>query len=70
MLEVGGNAENLPANELEAARGGDHLLVGAGGHAGAQIFPDSRHERVEHGAGDRHGNHAISPAAAGRARLG
>lgn len=27
VLEVGGNAENLPANELEAARGGDHVLV-------------------------------------------
>jgi len=27
VLEVGGNAENLPANEIEAARGGDHVLV-------------------------------------------
>lgn len=27
VLEVAGNADNLPANELEAARGGDHVLV-------------------------------------------
>jgi len=27
VLEVGGNADNLPANEIEAARGGDHVLV-------------------------------------------
>lgn len=27
VLEVAGNAENLPANEIEAARGGDHVLV-------------------------------------------
>lgn len=27
VLEVGGNADNLPATELEAARGGDHILV-------------------------------------------
>ncbi len=27
VLEIGGNADNLPANELEAARGGDHVLV-------------------------------------------
>ncbi len=27
VVEVGGNADNLPANELEAARGSDHILV-------------------------------------------
>lgn len=27
VLEVAGNADNLPASELEAARGGDHVLV-------------------------------------------
>ncbi len=27
VLEVAGNAENLPANELEAAKGGDYVLV-------------------------------------------
>ncbi len=27
VLEVSGNADNLPANETEAARGGDHVLV-------------------------------------------
>jgi hypothetical protein len=27
VLEVGGNADNLPANEIEAARAGDHVLV-------------------------------------------
>lgn len=27
VLEVAGGAENLPANEVEAARGGDHVLV-------------------------------------------
>lgn len=27
VLEVAGNADNLPANETEAARGGDHVLV-------------------------------------------
>jgi len=27
VLEVAGNADNLPANEIEAARGGDHVLV-------------------------------------------
>lgn len=27
VLEVGGNADNLPATELEAARGDDHILV-------------------------------------------
>lgn len=27
VLEVAGNADNLPANEVEAARGGDHVLV-------------------------------------------
>jgi hypothetical protein len=27
VVEVAGNAENLPAGELEAARGGDHVLV-------------------------------------------
>jgi len=27
VLEVGGNADNLPASELEAARGGDHILI-------------------------------------------
>lgn len=27
VLEVAGNAEILPANEIEAARGGDHVLV-------------------------------------------
>ncbi|MBP7776496.1 MAG: hypothetical protein KA371_05160 [Acidobacteria bacterium] len=27
VFEVAGNAENLPANELEAARGSDHVLV-------------------------------------------
>lgn len=27
MLEVAGNADNLPANETDAARGGDHVLV-------------------------------------------
>ena len=27
LFEVGGSAENLPAAEIEAARGGDHVLV-------------------------------------------
>ena len=27
VLEVAGNADNLPANEIDAARGGDHVLV-------------------------------------------
>lgn len=27
VMEVGGSAQNLPANEIEAARGGDHVLV-------------------------------------------
>ncbi len=27
VFEVAGNAENLPANEIEAARGSDHVLV-------------------------------------------
>jgi hypothetical protein len=27
VLEVAGNADNLPATEIEAARGGDHVLV-------------------------------------------
>ena len=27
VVEVAGNAENLPAGEIEAARGGDHVLV-------------------------------------------
>ncbi len=27
VVEVAGNADNLPANEIEAARGGDHVLV-------------------------------------------
>ncbi len=27
VLEVAGNADNLPASEIEAARGGDHVLV-------------------------------------------
>lgn len=27
VMEVGGPAQNLPANETEAARGGDHVLV-------------------------------------------
>lgn len=27
LLEVNGNAQNLPVNETEAARGGDHVLV-------------------------------------------
>ncbi len=31
VLEVGGNADNLPATELEAARGGDHILITRGG---------------------------------------
>lgn len=31
VLEVDGNADNLPASEREAARGGDHILVTRGG---------------------------------------
>src|SRR5512139_925415 len=27
VMEVGGPAQNLPANEIEAARGGEHVLV-------------------------------------------
>ena len=31
VLEVGGGADNLPANEVQLARGGDHVLVTRGG---------------------------------------
>ena len=46
VLEVGGNAENLPANELEAARGGDHLLVTRSGD-----MVRGRLENIEGGEG-------------------
>jgi hypothetical protein len=31
VIDVGGNASNLPANETQAAQGGDHVLVTRGG---------------------------------------
>lgn len=31
LIDVGGNAENLPAGEVQQARGGDHILVTRGG---------------------------------------
>jgi hypothetical protein len=31
VIDVGGSAQNLPAGETEAARGGDHILVTRGG---------------------------------------